>query len=154
MDFSQIPLFQAITKKMGWLGQRQQVLARNIANINTPGYKPKDITAPDFGALMRGNNLAGATGTSTAGRRSQSGGGIPLVATHPAHFRADPLEDPVTDREMEIAVADAPIRPNGNAVVLETELMKVSKTAMDYQLTTNIYRKYVSMFKTAIGRRG
>ena len=32
--------------------------------------------------------------------------------------------------------------------------MKVNKTAMDYQLTTNIYRKYVAMFKTAIGRRG
>ena len=81
------------------------------------------------------------------------GGGVPLVATHPAHFRADPFEDPIAEREIEIAVADAPVRPNGNAVVLETELMKVNKTAMDYQLTTNIYRKYISMFKTAIGRR-
>ena len=145
MDFSQIQLFQAITKKMGWLGQRQQVLARNIANINTPGFKPKDIAAPDFGAIMRGN---------AKDSRPPTGGGVPLVATHPAHFRADPLEDPITDREVEIAVTDAPERPNGNAVVLETELMKVSKTAMDYQLTTNIYRKYVAMFKTAIGRRG
>lgn len=153
MDFSQIPLFQAITKKMAWLGQRQQVLARNIANINTPGYKPKDITAPDFGALMRGNSFGNSAGSAT-GNRSQSGGGIPLVATHPAHFRADPLEDPVTEREVDIEVTDAPNRPNGNAVVLETELMKVSKTAMDYQLTTNIYRKYIGMFKTAIGRRG
>lgn len=145
MDFSQIQLFQAITKKMGWLGQRQQVLARNIANINTPGFKPKDIEAPDFGAIMRGNAM---------GNQLPTGGGVPLVATHPAHFRADPLEDPITDREVEITVPDAPDRPNGNAVVLETELMKVTKTAMDYQLTTNIYRKYVAMFKTAIGRRG
>lgn len=145
MDFSQIQLFQAITKKMGWLGQRQQVLARNIANINTPGFKPKDIEAPDFGAIMRGNAM---------GNQPPTGGGVPLVVTHPAHFRADPLEDPIIDREVEIAVPDAPDRPNGNAVVLETELMKVSKTAMDYQLTTNIYRKYVAMFKTAIGRRG
>jgi flagellar basal-body rod protein FlgB len=144
MDFNQIPLFQAITKKMGWLGQRQQVIARNIANINTPGFKPKDIAAPDFDALLRGNSM---------GSRPQAGGGIPLVTTNPAHFGADPLEDPVTPREVDIAVPDAPNRPNGNAVVLETELMKVSKTAMDYQLTTNIYRKYVAMFKSAIGRR-
>ena len=144
MDFSQIPLFQAITRKMGWLAQRQQVLARNIANIDTPGFKPKDIAAPDFGALLRGKSMD---------NHRQYGGGVPLVATHPAHFRADPFEDPIAEREIEIAVADAPVRPNGNAVVLETELMKVNKTAMDYQLTTNIYRKYISMFKTAIGRR-
>jgi len=144
MDFNQIPLFQAITRKMGWLGQRQQVLARNIANINTPGFKPKDIAAPDFGELLRGNSMD---------NRSRPGGGIPLVTTNPAHFGADPLEDPVSAREIDITVPDAPNRPNGNAVVMETELMKVSKTAMDYQLTTNIYRKYISMFKTAIGRR-
>lgn len=146
MDFSQIPLFQAITRKMGWLAQRQQVLARNIANINTPGYKPKDIAAPDFGALLRGKSMDNRP-------QSQYGNEVPLVATHPAHFRIDPLEDPIAEQEVEIAVTDAPMRPNGNAVVLETELMKVNKTAMDYQLTTNIYRKYISMFKTAIGRR-
>ncbi|MHA1559779.1 MAG: flagellar basal body rod protein FlgB [Alphaproteobacteria bacterium] len=138
-------MFQAITRKMGWLAQRQQVLARNVANINTPGYKPKDIAAPDFGALLRGKSMD---------NRPQQGNAVPLVATHPAHFRIDPLEDPVVEREVEIAVPDAPMRPNGNAVVMETELMKVNKTAMDYQLTTNIYRKYISMFRTALGRRG
>ena len=144
MDFSQIPLFQAITKKMGWLSQRQQVLARNIANVNTPGFKPKDIKAPNFDALMRGKET---------GNRPQSGGAVPLVATHPAHFGASPLEDPTVEQEFDVSMPDAPNRPNGNAVVLETELMKVGKTAMDYQLTTNIYRKYVSMFQTALGRR-
>jgi len=144
MDFSQIPLFQAITKKMGWLGQRQQVLARNIANVNTPGFKPKDIKAPNFDALMRGKET---------GNRPQSRGAVPLVATHPAHFSASPLEDPIAEQEFDVSMPDAPNRPNGNAVVLETELMKVGKTAMDYQLTTNIYRKYVSMFQTALGRR-
>ncbi|MHA1536735.1 MAG: flagellar basal body rod protein FlgB [Alphaproteobacteria bacterium] len=145
MDFSQIPLFQAITKKMGWLGQRQQVLARNIANINTPGYKPKDLTAPDFGAILRG---------SGSGAGAPAGGGVPLVATHRAHFKAGPLEDTTAEREKESSQPDGPMRPNGNAVVMETELMKVNKTAMDYQLTTNIYRKYISMFHTALGRRG
>ena len=38
MDFSKIPLFQGLVHKMGWLAQRQQVLARNIANANTPGF--------------------------------------------------------------------------------------------------------------------
>lgn len=56
MDFSKIPLFQGLVQKMGWLAQRQQVLARNIANANTPGFKPKDIEKPDFSALLEGNS--------------------------------------------------------------------------------------------------
>ena len=47
---------------------------------------------------------------------------------------------------------DGPKRPNGNTVVMESELSKVSKTAMDYELMTSVYRKYVGMFKTALGR--
>jgi flagellar basal body rod protein FlgB len=38
--------------------------------------------------------------------------------------------------------------------VLENELMKVGKTAMDYELSTNIYKRYVAMFKMAIGHGG
>jgi flagellar basal body rod protein FlgB len=57
-------------------------------------------------------------------------------------------------KEVEIDLKDAPKRISGNAVVLENELMKVGKTAMDYELSTNIYKRYVAMFKMAIGHGG
>ena len=61
MDFSKIPLFQGLTSKMGWLSHRQQVLARNVANVNTPGYRPKDLTKPDFEEVMRESVGGGRT---------------------------------------------------------------------------------------------
>jgi len=151
MDFSKIPLFQALSHKMSWLGQRQQVLARNIANVNTPGYKPKDLEAPDFGAILRG---ATPDGSGSSGSRGAAGGAVPLYVTHANHIGASPSGDAIPAGTVEVVQPDAPSRPSGNAVMIEHELMKVGKTAMDYELTTSIYRRYVAMFRTAIGRGG
>jgi flagellar basal-body rod protein FlgB len=43
---------------------------------------------------------------------------------------------------------------SGNSVEMDTELMKVADTSMDYQLTTNIYRRQIAMLRAAIGRPG
>ena len=51
MDFSKIPLFTALTKRMAWLGERQKVLAHNIANSDTPNYTPRDLKPVDFRAM-------------------------------------------------------------------------------------------------------
>ncbi|RJF87126.1 hypothetical protein D3874_08880 [Oleomonas cavernae] len=42
--------------------------------------------------------------------------------------------------------------PSGNAVVLEEEMARLAETKMDYDTITGIYRKQVSMLKTALGR--
>ena len=36
MDLSRLPLFEMMTKRLSWLGRRQEVLAENIANADTP----------------------------------------------------------------------------------------------------------------------
>ena len=61
MDFSKINLFKALSRKMAWLSDRQEVLAQNIAEANTPGYKAKDIKPADF------RDILGQTGPATAG---------------------------------------------------------------------------------------
>jgi len=152
MNFSKIPLFQGLVHKMGWLAQRQQVLARNIANANTPGFKPKDIEAPDFSALLERGGPAGATGTG--GMVTRQAANVPLMVTHPRHMPAGPGDEQTTAKEHDIDTKDAPQRISGNAVVLENELMKVGKTAMDYELSTSIYKRYVAMFRVALGRTG
>lgn len=152
MDFSKIPLFQGLVQKMGWLAQRQQVLARNIANANTPGFKPKDIEKPDFSALLEGPSRG--SGQSMRSPQVQQVASVPLMVTNPAHIPAAPGDEETMAKEVEIDLKDAPKRISGNAVVLENELMKVGKTAMDYELSTSIYKRYVAMFKVAIGHGG
>ena len=56
MDFSKLSLFSAMTRRMAWLGQRQEVLAQNIANADTPGYAAQDLKEPTFRALLSGTN--------------------------------------------------------------------------------------------------
>ena len=42
----------------------------------------------------------------------------------------------------------------GQPVAIESEMMRVSETAMDYQVITNLYRRQVAMIRTALGRGG
>ena len=136
MDFSKLPLFTAMTRRMSWLGQRQQVLAQNIANADTPGYGAQDLKEPTFNDLLRGASSTGAGGAK-----------LMMVATSPGHIGGANPGKPTVEKS-----ADSEKKTSGNTVVLEDQMMKVSKTAMDFQLTTNLYRKHLGMIKTALGR--
>lgn len=128
-----LDIFQAITRRMEWLGQRQTVLAQNVANADTPGYKPQDLKDGPFGRLLD--------------RLSP----VEPAATHPAHLRpaggaGDRPADSQDQRErFETA-------PSGNAVVLEEQLINVAETQMAYQTMSNLYRKHMDMLRAALGR--
>ena len=47
---------------------------------------------------------------------------------------------------------DQESNPNGNAVSLEVEMIKVADTQAQYAAAANLYAKAVTMMKTAIGR--
>lgn len=133
MDFSKIPLFSALTKRMAWLGERQKVLAQNIANSDTPDYMPQDLKPINFRGMVD-STTRGVTMSVTNVRHLA--GANPAPAKFEAEEQSDVYE----------------MTPAGNAVVLEEQLMKVSETVMDYQIMTNLYRKHVGMIKTALGR--
>ena len=134
MDLSKTQLFSALSQRMAWLRDRQEILAQNVANANTPGYVARDIEPLSFRDLVRGR-----TQTSLAPRltdaKHQFGGQSPPSRTNGV-------------------IVDASAEPSltGNAVSLEGQLMKVSETNMDYQIMTNLYRKHIDMLKTALGR--
>ncbi|MBM3511367.1 MAG: hypothetical protein FJX61_14700 [Alphaproteobacteria bacterium] len=48
MNLQKVPILSMLTKKMSWLNERQRVLAQNIANADTPGYRPSDLKNVDF----------------------------------------------------------------------------------------------------------
>jgi flagellar basal-body rod protein FlgB len=133
MDLSRIPLFEALTKRMGWLGERQGVLAQNIANADTPGYVAKDLAPPDFSRLVAGASQRLAMATS------------------------DPADLPPASGQSayrQIAQRIGERAPDGNAVQLEDQMMKVSDTANDYALTTSLYAKHIGLLKLVLGKSG
>lgn len=133
MNLSGLPLFAALDQNFAWLSQRQEVLAQNIANADTPDYTPRDVERPSFARML-----------SNAAR------GFYMRTTSALHLGGASG----TDGEFKVIKDENPTETNtvGNAVVLEEELMKVAKTASDFQLTANLYKKHIDLVKLALGR--
>ena len=43
MELGDIPLFAMLKSRLGYLSDRQRVIAENVANANTPGYQARDL---------------------------------------------------------------------------------------------------------------
>lgn len=130
MDISDIGLFRLAERRLGWIDQRQLVLAQNIANADTPGYQARDL--PSFAKVLAGSAAGAGLARTEAGHLS---GGRGAGAS-----QADRMLRP-TERA-----------PDGNAVSVERELMKVADMDTQQTLVTSLYRKYLGMFRTALGK--
>ena len=49
---TQSNLFKLLSARMTWLGQREVVLGQNIANADTPDFRPHDLRERDFARLV------------------------------------------------------------------------------------------------------
>lgn len=133
MAISDLPVLSALRTKMQWHQARQRVLSENVANSDTPKFKPRDLVEPKFdnsGARI------GSTGTlamavTSAGHIAPSGGAQSYDVNGRVGFQT---------------------RPAGNAVSLEEEMMKVSANQMDYAAVSSLYSKSLHLLKTAIGK--
>ena len=133
MTLESMGYFKAINARMTWLNQRQQVLAENVANANTPGFKSKDVEHPNFQDLLR-RSVAPVALATTTGKHMQGQGQAGKVT-----FKVHDTEDASEDK-------------SGNSVNLEGEMMKVAKTTADHELMANLYRKGIDLMRVAIGR--
>ena len=131
MDLTKLPLLDAMRSRMTYLSSRQTVLAENVANANTPGFRAKDVEEPDFAAMAAGEGDGAMLRVTNANHITGSGGA-------PAGFK---IKD----------MPDSESTPNGNSVVLEDQMMKVSSVQMDYSTVTQLYRKALSMIRLAAG---
>lgn len=135
MNFLAIPFFDIIRTRMSWLEQRQETLAVNISNGSTPDYTARDVKPLDFERLLS------AEGVESGSDR--------MRITNVRHLQG------ATAGAGTFRAIDAPDRessPDGNSVVIEDQMMKLSETQIDHEAATNLYRKAVEMLRTAIGR--
>jgi flagellar basal-body rod protein FlgB len=132
MSINDIPALAALRTKMQWHQERQRVLAENVANSDTPNFKPRDLVDPKI-------DLSGA---------SAAVGTLPLMRTSGTNI--SPSGAPETfDRDSK---GGFETRPAGNAVNLEDEMLKVSSNQMDYAAVTSLYSSRLHLLKVAIGK--
>ena len=127
--FENIETFRIASGLARHASERQAVIARNIANADTPGYRAGDIG--DFASQFNNSTL------STGGMR----------ATRPEHLTGTKTVG-VRDR------VDAPdeTSPNGNTVSLEGQMVKSAAASSQHDLAMTLYRSSINLMRAAIGK--
>jgi flagellar basal-body rod protein FlgB len=110
-------------------GQRLGVLAANLANADTPGYKARDI---DFGAVL----------AQTQGETQ-----MPLQVTHAAHITFDTADAPLGDLKYRNPYQAS---LDGNTVEMPVEQAAFSENNVRYQASLNFINGTISDLQLAI----
>jgi flagellar basal-body rod protein FlgB len=133
---SNIGLMNAISAKIDYLARRQEVVSQNIANADTSGYKPKDLTEIDFGQLI---------GPKTPTESPKLG----MATTNAEHLLAGGVKPGAAKNTQQPTTYE--VAPDGNAVIVEEQLVKANQLKMDYDLMVNLYQKNMNMMRIALG---
>jgi len=121
------PIFQSdntyelARKLMDLTALRQEAIASNIANAETPGYRRIDVS-PDFASQLK----------------AQVGAGAPVA-------QLDSLQPSLVEDAQARTV-----RPDGNSVDLEHELLTMNKNSVEYGFLTEIASTNIKQLKMAI----
>jgi flagellar basal-body rod protein FlgB len=130
MNLADIPLFSMLRDRLGYLGDRQRLIAENIANSDTPLYTPKDLKAFSFQATVQAAQSAGQPARTQAAHLSGT------VSTGASGMR------PIRKKDSETTL-------DGNSVVLEEETIKMADARMNYDAAISFYQKSLGLLRMA-----
>ncbi|PWS36577.1 flagellar biosynthesis protein FlgB [Falsiroseomonas bella] len=115
-------------RRLHWLDRRQAVLAQNVANADTPGYRPHDL-------VPFRRELEGAVRLAMARTQPGHGAGSPAAAANARTERGVPE-----------------VTPDGNAVSLDREAMRIAETDTAHAVAMAVHRSFMGMFRATLGR--
>ena len=126
--FEKLELTRMAQSMAARAGARLGVIAQNVANADTPGYKAADL--PSFAETYDDSTFQ-------------------MRATRPGHFGTAPDEPrPVITRNSGAG------SPNGNTVSLEQEMVKAASAKQDHDMALAIYRNTSAIIRASLGRQG
>ena len=122
-----------ISKSLDFRARRNDLLGSNVANVETPGFKAKDMVFEE------------ALGQAMQAR--QPG---PLQVTDPRHMdgRRDIPLNRVTPEVITTATPEGSL--DGNTVDLETEMAKLGENQLAYQALSQMIVHKFQLLKTSI----
>lgn len=121
-----IPLFGLASQHNNWLSTRQALLAGNVANANTPGYKALDLQP--FEAALESTRLQ-------------------MTVSQQGHMADD---DPVAAATTDVAGEKGwEVFHSGSNVSVEQEMIKASEVNRAYTLNTNVMKAFQRMLLTS-----
>jgi len=133
VNLAETPFFGLLRQRLDQLSERQRLIAENIANASTPGYRPRDVDTSDFERMV----LAGQSGGG--------GSGTGMARTHPGHMAPGGGTGPINV----VTRDDSETTIDGNAVVLEEQMMAATETRMAFETGIALYQKGLELVRLA-----
>ena len=133
MAITDLPALAMLRTRMQWNQARQSLIAENVANADMPGFRPRDLVEPTF------DRMTGAVATASTA----------LAVTAPGHIATATAAGIGADPKR---VKDFEVRPSGNGVNLEDQMMKAGDIQTDYQVAASLYQHSLTTLKIAIGK--
>jgi len=127
MDGASFNFFGMLRSRLTQLSQRERLIAENIANATTPGYKPRDLDTSAFQRLLAARQGAASLTRTNAMHMTAGGDATPQVITRP----------------------DSETTLDGNAVVLEEQSMRAAETRMAFETSIALYQKGLQLVRIA-----
>ncbi len=127
--------YDLLAKALDYRSARAKIISANIANIDTPYYKAKDIKFEDA-LLDEAKKLYGSKGVE-----------LELAKTNPRHMD---LEDDTSSKVSYYLRATHAQRNDANTVDLDIETTELSKNQMMYQAAMSALQKESKMFKSML----
>jgi flagellar basal-body rod protein FlgB len=134
MDPTSIPLFAMLRDRLGYLSERQRVIAQNVANADTAGYAAQDLKPFSFQVQAAAAQMTGVQSTTQPGH---------LTAPHASRRGLG------GGTFKPVRMPDSETTLDGNSVVLEEEMMKMSEARMSYEAAIGFYQKSLSLLRMA-----
>ena len=121
---------ELLFQQLNFRGERQKVISSNIANIDTPDYKTKELQFKD--------EL----------KKRQEEENLKLTVTHSNHMRMD---DDMDKNNFELYEVQGLIEQNdGNNVNLDTQMSEMSKNSIMFSALQNSIKKDSLWFKNVV----
>jgi flagellar basal-body rod protein FlgB len=130
LDIANSPFFGMLRARLDQLSERQRLVAENIANASTPGYRPRDVDTAGFERML----------ASAAGGR-----GVTLARTNAMHM----APGGGSAQTQIVARDDSETTIDGNAVVLEEQMARAAETRMQFETGIALYQKGLELLRLA-----
>lgn len=125
--YDSLDLFRVSFALARHAGAKQSLVATNVANADTPGYRAMSL--PDFSDTFRASS------------------GITMHMTRPGHMM--PPEASVFAHPVPGPGEPA---PNGNSVSIEEEMLNAIDSQRQHNQALAVYRHAMGLIRTALGR--
>ena len=153
MSFLIDPTTRALTTALDGYAHREQAIASNIANVDTPGYKPVSIDFESELAVATQQAIGGgAVGMTppTAGQPVSMG----LERTSEAHLAGIAAASTSTGATGTSAVSSSiQQRVDGNAVDVDAQMTSLAETQLKYAATARMITGKLQMLKDVVSAR-